>query len=85
VGSLHIDQLTGKASDLARRNLIAVHPVAGWWKNKDLLKGELPKARFALIVEIDAENIEAELYAEVQTSIAAMAQVQAQAQIQIIT
>ena len=81
VGSLHIDQLTGKASDLARRNLIAVHPVAGWWKNKDLLKGELPKARFALIVEIDAENIEAELYAEVQTSIAAMAQVQAQAQI----
>lgn len=81
VGSLHIDQLTSKASDLARRNLIAVHPVAGWWKNKAVLKGELPKARFALIVEIDAENIEAELYAEVQTSIATLAQ----AQIQIAT
>ena len=26
VGSLHIDQLTCRASDLARRNLIAVHP-----------------------------------------------------------
>lgn len=76
VGSLHIDQLTGNASDLARRNLIAVHPVAGWWKNKALLKGELPTVRFALIVEIDAENIEAQLYAEVQTSVAAMAQAQ---------
>ena len=32
VGSLHIDQLSCRASDLARRNLIAVHPVAGWWK-----------------------------------------------------
>lgn len=29
VGSLHIDQLTCKASDLARRNLLAVHPVTG--------------------------------------------------------
>lgn len=76
VGSLHIDQLTGKASDLARRNLIAVHPVAGWWKNKALLEKELPTVRFGLIVEIDAENIEAELYTEVQASISAMVQTQ---------
>lgn len=72
VGSLHIDQLTCPASDLARRNLLAVHPVAGWWKNRKLLGGELPKARFALIVEIDAEKLEADLYAEVATQVAAM-------------
>jgi hypothetical protein len=76
VGSLHIDQLSGNASDLARRNLIAVHPVAGWWKSRRRLQNALPKARFALIIEIDAENIETELYAEVQTSVATMVEAQ---------
>jgi hypothetical protein len=76
VGSLHIDQLTCKASDLARRNLLAVHPVAGWWKSKVLLRDALPVVRFAIIVEIDAEAVEADLYTEVQTSIAAVAEAQ---------
>ena len=34
VGSLQIDELSCPASDLARRNILAVHPVAGWWKTK---------------------------------------------------
>jgi hypothetical protein len=72
VGSLHIDQISCPASDLARRNLIAVHPVAGWWKNKSLLKPELPEVRFSLIVEIDAEQLNTELYTEVETKIATM-------------
>jgi len=72
VGSLHIDQLTCPASDLARRNILAVHPVAGWWKNKSILKDNPPSVRYSLIVEIDAGDIETNLYAEVQTSIAAM-------------
>ncbi len=76
VGSLHIDQLSCQASDLARRNLLAVHPVAGWWKNKAILKHGLPKARFALIVEIDTQAIEADLYAEVQAAIANLAAAQ---------
>jgi len=76
VGSLHIDQITCRASDLARRNLLAVHPVAGWWKAKKLLQDGLPTVRFALIIEIDAENVEVDLYTEVQTSVAAMAAAQ---------
>jgi len=72
VGSLHIDQLTCKASDLARRNLIAVHPVSGWWKSKVYLQDGLPSVRYALIVEIDAGHAETELYAEVETAIAAL-------------
>ncbi|WP_281842180.1 S8 family peptidase [Sinisalibacter aestuarii] len=72
VGSLHIDQLTCKASDLARRNLLAVHPVTGWWKSKKLLAEGLPSVRYALIVEIDAGELEAELYAEVQTAVEAL-------------
>ena len=74
VGSLHIDQLTCQASDLARCNLIAVHPVAGWWKSKARLKEGLPTIRFSLVVEIDAQELEAELYAEVQAAIQAMAE-----------
>lgn len=69
VGSLHIDELVCPASDLARRNLIAVHPVAGWWKTKTVLDPQNLIARFSLIVEIDAGESNAELYAEVQAAI----------------
>ncbi|MCB1469070.1 MAG: S8 family peptidase [Rhizobiaceae bacterium] len=81
VGSLHIDQLTCKASDLARRNLLVVHPVTGWWKSKKLLAEGLPSVRYALIVEIDAEELEAELYAEVQAAIEALIAAQAVVQV----
>ncbi|MBB4402914.1 MULTISPECIES: S8 family peptidase [Rhizobium/Agrobacterium group] len=70
VGSLQIDQLTCAASDLARRNLIAVHPVTGWWKAKSIPDPHNYNARFALIIEIDAGSAPAELYAEVQAAIA---------------
>ncbi len=72
VGSIHIDQLTCKASDLARRNLLAVHPVEGWWKSKSRLRDELPKCRYALIIEIDGEHLQTELYAEVNAAIEAL-------------
>ena len=81
VGSLHIDQLTCKASDLARRNLLAVHPVTGWWKSKKLLAEVLPSVRFALIVEIDAEESDTELYAEVQVAVDALIAAQAVVQV----
>ncbi|MEQ1899915.1 MAG: S8 family peptidase [Devosia sp.] len=70
VGSLHIDELTCHASDLAQRNLLAVHPVTGWWKNKSAGDPSEKSVRFALVVEIDAEELEAELYAEVEVVIA---------------
>ena len=69
VGSLHIDELTCPASDLARRNLLAVHPVTGWWKAKATAKPEERSTRFALIVEIDAGDVGTDLYTEVQTAI----------------
>jgi hypothetical protein len=70
VGSLHIDQLTCRASDLARRNTLAVYPVTGWWKTQKSVDPKDRVARFALVVEIDAEELEAELYAEVAAAIA---------------
>jgi hypothetical protein len=70
VGSLHIDELTCKASDLARRNLLAVHPVAGWWKSQTEFGDQPRSVRFSLIVEIDAEATEIDLYTEVANVIA---------------
>jgi hypothetical protein len=69
VGSIQIDELTCPASDLARRNFLAVHPVVGWWKKRTVADPENRSARFALIVEIDARTVEADLYGEVQTAI----------------
>lgn len=69
VGSLQIDQLTCLASDLARRNILAVHPVAGWWKTRAIANPQERSVRFALVVEIDASDAEADLYAEVQSAI----------------
>jgi hypothetical protein len=69
VGSIQIDELTCPASDLARRNIIAVHPVTGWWKMKTVKEPDKLSACFSLVVEIDAGNTEADLYAEVQTAI----------------
>lgn len=69
VGSLQIDELTCAASDLARRNIIAVHPVAGWWKSKTVSDPTELSARFALLVEIDAGSVESELYNEVHAAI----------------
>jgi hypothetical protein len=66
VGSIQIDELTCAASDLARRNLLAVHPVAGWWKSKGVPNPHELMARFALVVEIDAGTVDADLYSEVE-------------------
>lgn len=70
VGSLHIDELICPATDLAKRNLIAVHPVTGWWKAKATPNPENRSVRFALIVEIDSEHLQTDLYTEVVQTIA---------------
>jgi hypothetical protein len=73
VGSIQIDELKAlAASDLARRNLIAVHPVSGWWKFDRATDPSTRVARFCLIVEIDASETAADLYAEVRTAVEAL-------------
>ena len=70
VGSLHIDELRCAASDLAQRNMLAVHPVAGWWKSKSTQNVGQKTARFALVIELDTGDVEADLYTELQMAIA---------------
>lgn len=70
VGSLHIDSLTIPANDLARRGVLAVYPVGGWWKDNRQVDPARCTARFSVVVEIDAEETNIDLYAEVQQQIA---------------
>jgi hypothetical protein len=76
VGSLHIDTLTIAANDLARRGVLAVYPVGGWWKENRNVDPERCVARFSLVVEIDATEAEVDLYAEVQQKVAPQAEIQ---------
>jgi len=70
VGSIHIDTLTISASDLARRDALAVYPVGGWWKENRSVDPERCVARFSLVVEIDAAEADVDIYTEVQQAIA---------------
>lgn len=68
-GSLHVDEWRCSAADLADRNAIAVFPVGGWWKtsrDRDRNDGSM---RYALIITIDAGDVEQDLW--VETAIAA--------------
>lgn len=68
-GSLHVDEWRCNAADLADRGSIAIFPVGGWWKStrdRDRNNGVM---RYALIITIDAGDVEQDLW--VETAIAA--------------
>jgi hypothetical protein len=69
-GSIHSDIWEGPASDLARCNLIAVHPVGGWWKESHHLKRFNSIARFSLVVTIDAGQNDVDIYTPVMNRVA---------------
>ncbi len=68
-GSLHSDIWEGKAVDLARRGVLAVFPVAGWWKNRKKLERYNNTAHYSLIVSIHAHEVEVDLYTGVANQI----------------
>jgi hypothetical protein len=68
-GSIHSDIWRGPASDLARRGVIAVYPVGGWWKERIQHERFNSSARFALVVTISAPTINVDLYTEISTQI----------------
>lgn len=69
-GSIHSDAWTGTAVQLASSNLIAVHPVTGWWryrKDRELVE---KVARYSLIVSISTDDTSVDLYTAIQNEIA---------------
>jgi|KBSMisStaDraftv2_1062788.scaffolds.fasta_scaffold60198_2 hypothetical protein len=68
-GSIHSDTWRGPASDLARRGIIAVYPVGGWWKERVQHERFNSFARFSLVVTISAPEINVDLYTDILTRI----------------
>jgi hypothetical protein len=64
-GSLHHDMWTGTAADLADRGVIAVYPVSGWWKDAPRRDGSDRGAPYALVVSIEAPEVDVDLWTPV--------------------
>ncbi len=61
-GSIHSDWWVGSAVELANCGRIVVYPVTGWWKERLHLQRYDSKARYSMIVSLDSENVEVDLY-----------------------
>ena len=70
-GSLHCDEWRCPAADLIDRNYLAIYPVGGWWKQSRNPATVNQQARYSLVVTLDAGDVEQDLYAEIETAIAA--------------
>jgi hypothetical protein len=69
-GSLHSDLLLGlTAADLAERSAIAVYPVTGWWKESKRGDRSEQGARYALVVSIETDAEETDLWTPVATKV----------------
>lgn len=64
-GSLHSDHLQLTAADLAERGAIAVFPVSGWWKEFPKRDRSQIGARYALIVSIETDEVNADVWTPV--------------------
>lgn len=69
-GSIHSDQWTGMAINLANRDLIAVYPVIGWWRENPRHEHCEMEARFSLIFSLESVDTNLDLYSAVQAELA---------------
>lgn len=75
LGSVHSDTWTGIAARLAERGILAVYPVAGWWKTRKKLERHDKTARYALVVSIHTPESDVDIYSEVENLVTAAATV----------
>jgi hypothetical protein len=68
-GSIHTDLWTGSAADLARRGMLAVYPVTGWWKDNKARDRSHLGARYALIVSIETPGQDVDIWTPVATQV----------------
>jgi len=71
LGSIHSDWWRGTPVALAKRNMISVYPVVGWWRERPHLDRWNRRARYSLIVTIRTPSEEIDIYTPVQTQIEA--------------
>lgn len=68
-GSVVSDIWEGTAAALADQAAIAIMPEGGWWKYRKHLNRANQRARYALLVTLDCENPELDIYTQIQNQI----------------
>lgn len=68
-GSVHSDIWEGSAADLMSMQHIAVFPVTGWWRTRSSHDRAEAQVNYSLIVSIESDNPELEIYSEIETVI----------------
>lgn len=68
-GSLHADFWTGTAADLADSGVVGVYPVGGWWKNNNRRDRVQTPVRYALVVSLQTDDIDVDLYTPIAVQI----------------
>lgn len=61
-GSVHSDTWIGSSAELATSNFITVMPKIGWWRERAHLGCWDRKTRYSLVVSIETENTEVDVY-----------------------
>lgn len=64
-GSIHSDCWEGPAVELARRGLLAIYPVSGWWKELLTPDRSNEGVRYSLVVSIETDEEEVDLWTPV--------------------
>ena len=68
-GSLHSNFWEGSAAKLAARGCLGVFPVSGWWKEQPRRDRSALGARYALIVSIETEEQNVDVWTPVATEV----------------
>jgi hypothetical protein len=68
-GSVKKDFIITSGADLATRNILAIYPKSGWYKTRKKLNKHNTQVRYSLIVSIETENVDVNIYNPVITQI----------------
>ncbi|MFK4751146.1 S8 family peptidase [Oceanobacter antarcticus] len=68
-GSIHSDTWTGTSAELATSNFISVMPKIGWWRERSHLGCWNRKTRYSLVVSIETESAQADVYTPIVTKL----------------
>ena len=69
-GSVHSDWWEGSAAELAGKNVIAVYPVSGWWKERKHHGRWDRSVRYSLVVTIRTPSVLTDIYTPVKALVA---------------
>lgn len=69
-GSIHSDVWRGNAAEIASCGYLAIFPVTGWWRERKHLDRYHRKARYSLIISLETDDTQVDLYTPIKTQIA---------------